>query len=140
MAEDLLENTESYLLPAIRELGMRVVDGEQFTSFDNASVTLAGPGIRLRIVRERSQVFADFGPPSEPQTWYDSAVVMDFLGLSNNAGFHDTNEESMLTGLASFMRSFHPHLQEAFSERCLPTTKTRLEALKAARSKKMFGA
>jgi len=73
----------------VAPLGFTVVQSDTSDSFDNASVVLQAPALRLRVVRERSQVFIDVGPASEPGTWFDSAVVIDYLGLSSKAGFHD---------------------------------------------------
>ena len=98
-----------YLLRSLESLGYRIVESVESQHFDNAECVLASPPVRARIVRERSQFFLDVGPPSDPSLWYDSAVVMEFLGLSRDAGFHDSDTNRVLTGMATFLQSFQPN-------------------------------
>src|SRR4051812_10415344 len=98
MSDDLLDLVKIELLPVVETLGFRVVENQTGRSFDNASVTLHPPFLRLRVVRDRGRMFLDIGPPSPANTWFDSAVVVDYLGLSDNAGFHDEDARRMLRG------------------------------------------
>lgn len=106
MSETLLAFVNECLLPTVEPLGFKVVHSDVATSFDNAMVTLEATDLRVRIVRERSQVFAEFGALAEPNTWFDSAVIIDYLGLSAEAGFHDKNARVVLRGIGSFVLAF----------------------------------
>ena len=139
MPEGLLDIVRRELLPALGPLGFEVVESEAADVFDNATVTLQGPDLRVRIVRERSEVFADFGPRAEPGTWFDSAVLFDYLCLSSQAGFHDRDVSGVLRGIAAFVRSFHGELARAFQPSSLAITKQAIEALKERRAQKLFG-
>jgi hypothetical protein len=140
MPEDLLNLVNEELLAVLTPLGFEVVHSETSDSFDNGSVLLEAPDLRIRIVRERGQVFADFGPPSEPNTWFDSAVVTDYLGLSSRAGFHDRNARGVLQGVGAFVTSFHDELGAKFDRQHLANAKKELDALKEIRAAKLFGA
>ena len=128
-----------YLLRSLESLGYRIVESVESQHFDNAECVLASPPVRARIVRERSQFFLDVGPPSDPSLWYDSAVVMEFLGLSRDAGFHDSDTNRVLTGMATFLQSFQHELSAAFAAEGLAETKRQLDVLRAKRADTEFG-
>ena len=138
VSEDLLRLVETELLPAL-DSDFHVVSSEVSESFDNANVELQSPGLRIRVVRERGRVFADFGPVSEPNTWFDSAVLIDYLGLSPDAGFHDRDARRVLHGIAAFVTSLFSELREKFDPQHLAATKRDLEALMKERAAKLFG-
>jgi hypothetical protein len=127
------------LLPKLREFSYSVADQEQADSFDNASVVLHSPDLRIRLVRERGQVFADFGPSSEPNVWYDSAVIVEFLGLSTDGGFHDRDAHRAMEGIAGFVKSFQRELAAKFANPELSATKQALDELREVRAERLFG-
>lgn len=139
MISDLTSVVERDLLPTLAPLGFRIVSSEVWDSFDNANVVLESALLRIRVVRERSSLLADFGPVSEPNTWFDSTVVADYLGISHDAGFHGRDAHLVLRGLGAFVRSFHTELATAFDPACLRDTKRELEALKGRRAAEQFG-
>ena len=120
--------------------GFVIEDAERSNSFDNEYIVLASPYLRVRVVRERGQTFVDFGPPAEPGTWFDSAVVFDLMGLSEKAGFHSSDSRAVLTGLSAFLASFGAELAALFNSQGLGEVKQRLEDLKTARARAKFGA
>jgi hypothetical protein len=136
---DLLAQIEATLLPLVSCLNLRVIDHSESGSFDNASVTLEGGDLRLRILRERSQVFVDLGPAWDPQSSFDSAVFMDCLGLSDDAGFHDRDAGAVMRGLGSFLRSFADELRNKFSRANFAVTKAELTTLRNARPAARLG-
>lgn len=140
MAEDLLELVRTALIPALAPRSFEVVESETAESFDNAYVVVQAPELRIRILRERSQIFADFGSPSEPNTWFDSAVIMDHLGLSTDGGFHDSDARGVLHGVSTFVAACWTALTEMFDQSHLGATKQELEVLKEKRAAKLFGA
>ncbi|HET9986561.1 MAG TPA: hypothetical protein VFQ38_23490 [Longimicrobiales bacterium] len=140
VSRPLHELVEKYLLPEVASKGMRVVHQEASTSFDNAFVVLQSDDLRVRVVRERGQVFADFGSAAEPGTWFDSAVVMEHLGLSESAGFHDRDAAKALRGLAKFLRALWDELAAEFSSAAFAATKRELIAVRERRDVRRFGA
>ncbi len=139
MPEDLLGLVESHLLSSAAQHGMRVVSHEESGSFDNALVVLQGGDVRVRVIRERSQVFVDFGSSSEPAVWFDSAVVMEYLGLSDTAGWHDRDGAGVLKGLADFLRAFWLELSVRFSPATFPVAKQELTRVREEQSVRRFG-
>jgi len=139
MTEALLDLVNAELLPTIAPLGFKVVETDVSEWFDNAYVILEAPALRVRVLRERSIVVVGFGPTSEPGTWFDSAVLVDYLGLSANAGFHDRDARGVLRGAGAFITSMWNELTAKFSPPELATTKKELRALAEERAAKMFG-
>ena len=132
-AKSLLEIVDANVLPNLAERGFSIVSHEESESFDNAVVTLGSPQLRLRIIRERRQLFLDIGCVAEPDIWFDSAVVFDYLGLSDKGGFHG-REEASLTKMCEFVMVMWRELVLAFSPNSFSKSKKRLEALRDHRA------
>lgn len=139
MSEDLLSLVKTHLLPAVAQHGMRVLSHEESGSFDNAFVVLQKGDVRVRVLRERSQVFVDFGSSAEPAVWFDSAVVMEYLGLSENAGWHGRDSTVVLRGLADFLRTFESELAARFSSGNFTATKRELTRVREDQAVRRFG-
>lgn len=135
---DFLTQVRQELLPLLLPLGFEVVRSEESDSFDNASTVLQSSDFRIRVIRERGISFADFGPLAEPETWFDSAVVLDYLGLSESAGFHERDLSAMLRGLGGFIIAFVGDLRTLFQDQDLAQRKSALIALKEARAARLF--
>lgn len=132
-----LVNTE--LVPAIAPLGFAVVQSYVADSFDNATVELEGPALRLCAFRERGQVFVHIGPKSEPGTWFDSDLVLEYLGLMSSTSHRDRDASTALRGAAALVTSFHAELCGLVEPRQLPATKRALSTLGEQRAAKLFG-
>lgn len=132
-----LVNTE--LLPATAPLGFAVVQSHVADSFDNATVELEGPALRLRAFRERGQVFVDIGPKSEPETWFDSDLVLEYLGLMSSTSHRSREASSALRGAAALVTSFHAELCRLVEPQELLVTKRAISALGERRAEKLFG-
>ncbi|HEV7702638.1 MAG TPA: hypothetical protein VGO46_00040 [Gemmatimonadaceae bacterium] len=139
MSELLLALVKESVLPALEPLGYSVVESIVSDSFDNATVTLEAPKLRIEIVRERSIVRVGFGAVSMPNSWFDSAVVIDYLELSAQAGFHDRNARVVLAGVGAFVRAFQAELEMRFSPAHLAATTAALTTLQNARAATRFG-
>lgn len=138
MTGNLLELVNEELLPALTPLGFRVASSEVADVFDNAAVVLEAPALRVRVLRERSIVVLDVGSVSEQNTWFDSAVVMDYLGLSTDAGFHDRNVRGVLSGAGEFITTMWGELTAKFGPQQFAKTKKDLTALREERAVRLF--
>jgi len=118
--------------------GFRVVQHERSASFGNEEIVIQSERLRLRFVRDRGTVFVDFGSNSEPQAWFDSDVVIAFLELSREGGFHSRDPSEVVNGITSLLQSCSKELYGFFSEANFATSKRRLEALRDARAAKLF--
>jgi hypothetical protein len=134
-----LDLLQAELLPAISPVGFVVVRNECFDSFDNAVVELHAPALRLRVVRERSQVFVDIGPASEPGTWVDSDLVLEHLGLMSSTSHRSREASPVLRGIAALVVSNLAELSMLFDPQHLAATKRAIEVLGEQRAVKLFG-
>lgn len=139
MPEDLLQLVNEELLPTLAPLGFRVVESEAAESFDNAYVVLEAQELRVQVLRERSVVVLAMGPTFEPNTWFDSAVLMDYLGLSPEGGFHDRDARGVLRGAGAFITSMWKELTIMFGQQRVVTTKQELNALREQRAATRYG-
>lgn len=139
MSEKLLQLVIEELLPALAPLGFRVVESEAAESFDNAYVVLEAPTLRVQVLRERSIVLLAIAPTSEPNTWFDSAVLMDYLGLSPDGGFHDRDARGVLRGAGAFITSMWSELTTMFGEQQVVITKQELNTLREQRAAARYG-
>jgi hypothetical protein len=139
MSDELIQLVRVHLLSAIAPLGFEITETEAFDSFDNARVVLRSSELRVLVVRERGQILIDFGPPSEPATWFDSDIVLEHLGLSIDGSFSRENAQDALRGAAAFVLACRSELTRLFAEQHLATTKHELKALKERRADRLFG-
>ena len=139
MTDDLLSQVRSEFLPLVPSYALEVVHHDESSSFGDATVILQAGDLRLRIVRERSQLFADLGSAADPGSWFDSTVVMDCLNISSNAGLHGRDGAAVLKGLANFLNTFRDELLTTFSRSEFPRTKGALVSVRDARAAARFG-
>jgi hypothetical protein len=133
------DDVKSTFLPNAEELGFSIVEERKSEAFGDALVVLQSGDFRLRIVRDRSQIFADFGSAAEPETWFDSTIVMQALGLTTQPLFGGTDPQSVLPSLAAFLKSFWSELMAMFDLRHFAATKAQLTELQDARATKRWG-
>jgi hypothetical protein len=138
-SKSLLKLVETKLMPRLAPLGYRVVEHEKGESFDNASVLIDGPTFHMRIIRERGQLFVDFGSFSEPGQWFDSTVVMGVLGLRGGDGWHSTDADTVLGELAVFVRENEASLKGLFEPSRFSESKGRLLAVREQQSVDRWG-
>lgn len=138
MSSDLAEAVEKRLLPVIAPLGFSIVETVTGTSFDNATVKLQNADMRVRITRERGVVEVDFGPVSQPATWFDSDVVMRYLRVSNDGGLQ-LQAPRVLEATGAFILTFSAEIAAMLDSRLLDATTATMEDLKKKRFREQFG-
>ena len=136
---DLLRAVETELVPRVRHLGFAITEHQEGQSFDNATVTLASGDIRVRVFRERGIVHMEVASVHSPHAWVDSAVLMEHLGLSKDAGFHGSSVGEVLDGIGSFLNSSSADLQRMFDKASFRETNRALEILRDQRSIRRWG-
>jgi hypothetical protein len=130
------DDVRSAFLPNAKDLGFRIVADQKSEAFGDALVVLESDDIRLRIVRDRSQIFADLGSAVEPDTWFDSTIVMQALGLTTKPAFGGTDSQIVLPSIAAFLKSVWLELRAMFEPRHFAATKRQLLELQEARAAK----
>jgi len=130
-----LDLVNAELVPAIAPLGFAIMQSHVADSFDNASVELEGPALRLRAFRERGDVFVDIGPASEPGQWLDSDLMLEHLGLMSSTSDRNREASAALRGAAAWVTMFHAELSELLDAQHLPATKRAIGELGELRSR-----
>jgi hypothetical protein len=119
-----------------KECGCRFVDSRVSDSFGgDAFLILATDNVRVRLVRDRAQLFGDFQKPEASAE--DEAFSIDIVRQ------HLTGEVDYDTFLnaknASFVRSHFRSVERLFDQATFAETRRKLQRLKAERAKKLFG-
>ncbi len=113
----------------------RFVDSHAVTSFGDAYIVLASHALRIRIVRDRGEVIAEFQPdqPVKENDWYDLGLVRRHL-TSTSADSADVDEEG-----AKFLRENLETIEDLFSPERFEETSNALRELGRLRAKEIFG-
>ncbi len=75
--QELLKSHAPWLFD---EFGLNVVaDSYDPSAFGNSTVVLESNDIRLRLVQDRGQVFAEFEPPTESSKWWDLSFILEAI-------------------------------------------------------------
>jgi hypothetical protein len=103
------------------ELCFRLVeDDSDPTRFGNSFVTLEGPSLRVRFVRDRDQTSAEVASRSEPGKWWNLEHVCELIaGRNCEPGFE-------LSAIAALLRDNLPGLMESLGPK-FPETKRELD-------------
>ena len=136
---DLLEAVNVLLLPRVGHLGLQIVDHQEGGSFDNATVTLTGLNVRVRVYRERGIVHMEVASTHSPHAWMDSAVVMEYFALSREGGFHGTSLSVVIDGIGSFLNSSWDELNRIFDQASFRETNRALESVRTEQSVRRWG-
>lgn len=108
---------------------LRFVEGEEGSSFGNAVAVFEGGTLRLRVVRDRGQVFADFGSTVDSTEWFDSRVVASLLETEVDANVGGSDIQLALSGIARFAQDHDGQLEHRFSGAQYQNTKKKLEEI-----------
>ena len=113
----------------------RFVDSRTSTSFGgDAFLVLASDVLRIRLVRDRGQLFMDFQATAErdDRDWYSIDVVRRLLTGERQ----DTAELS--PEYARFLEEHLDEIEKRFSEEELANTRKALKELERIRAKELF--
>lgn len=111
--------------------GFRTVDEEYDPkSFGNAFITYAN-GFRLRIVRDRGDLFVEIGSLDDLSDWYHLPLVLEFLG---DKVTHATCDEEALMKLRERFEVFYPAVRDLL-ENDFAATKPQLERFRNSKAR-----
>jgi hypothetical protein len=89
---------------------LRVVDARfDPKSFGNASVTMAGGGILVRLVTDRADIYGDIARESQPDQWYPLQHAIAAI-----RGGEPSGGPFSVQGFSAELRQYWPHMVEAF--------------------------
>lgn len=102
-----------------------VVSRYDAAEFGNAVVTLAGGGIRVRLVRDRGSVVVDICSIDDPEQWSPlQRALKTFLGSSSPPEMVLTPTEA-----AMLVEQYYDDLKNAYSPKLLAETNKKLVGL-----------
>ena len=133
------EEVDRILAPVLTRLGFRAVFDQQGRAFGDELVEFASDDVRLRIVRDRGQVFADFGSPADVRRFFDAGVVMEHFDPAASWSLqHDTVAES-LRAIGRFVEAVGAELRSTYSPDRYRASLKRLDAIERGRADRRFG-
>lgn len=131
MAE-FFEDVESVVARYLSPLGFTCRATERSEAFGNAWVILEGGNLRLRLVRDRGQIFLDLGSMHDPdENLFDSAIVVEHLNPGSRPEASNWSGEHSLKQIAQFVSILSSELQSAFSLQRYAGTTAALRAIQA---------
>ena len=113
----------------------RFVDSRTSAGFGDAYLDLESDALRVRLVRDRSQLFMDFQSVGQhgDRDWYSIDIVRELV-----TGERQTTAE-LSADYAGFLEQHLDEIERRFSDEELPATVPALKALQDERAKEMFG-
>ncbi len=113
----------------------KFVDSLVSSSFGNALLVLASDTLRLRFVRDRSQLFLDFQSIQQKgkMHWHSIDVVRQLITGKKQQSAELTED------YAIFLRNHLDDIEQCFSKEKLTETVQALQKLKRVRAKELFG-
>ena len=89
---------------------LRVVDAQYDPqAFGNASVTMAGGGVLVRLVTDRGDIYGDIARESQPDQWYPLQH-----GIAAIRGGDPSEGPFSVQGFSAEIRQYWPKLEHAF--------------------------
>ncbi len=108
-------------------------------AFGNAQMGVEYEEIRLRVTRDRDQIFVELSPRAVVADWFDEDVVVELVAGREAAARLEANTARPLTEAASAIQVNLPAILERFRAVTWPGTRTALKALQNERAQRLFG-
>jgi hypothetical protein len=123
-----------------RERGYEPPLYEPSQSFDNAELEYRSAAMRVRVLRERGQVFVDLGPAlGVPAYWFDLPVVLCYLGERGEADRLVAGGQRDVAAVAELLRRHYDRIAPLFAPARYAETTRHLTELRRVRADQMFG-
>lgn len=128
------------------EYGFSLVHEEVFPSFDNAELVFQSRDCRIRVLRERGEIYVDASPLPPTDYWVDLATIVGFLTQGIDAwqyeyisGDYEFRIERQLAKTADKLRSYIGQICELFRDENFAQRRSELEKFKHQRFVKRWG-
>lgn len=122
----------------VERFGFAVVDeARSQAGFGNAYVILQNNDMRVRLVKDRSQLFLDIGPLSDPNTWWDMSLVRRLVGAEDRAAPPPPAVDRIVED-GGFIHAHYTHLKRLLQSDVLSETSRAMKALARERAQQMF--
>lgn len=117
-------------------------------SFGDFAVALQSGDLRLRIVRDKGQVFLDVGTLIDPNIWFDLRTVVEFIRLYRSeeappVGNHELEATAgriagQLDSLSQILKLYYPAIRELFATENYGRNKVGLKTYRRDEVKRLF--
>ena len=125
----------SFIQP-FEKYGFKIVEQEYYPSdFGNAYVTFEDD-LRLRVLRDRGQIFVEVSPLENPDDWYDLRVVLEFLG--EPVDMQRSMEEEGLKELRDKLETMYARMRSLF-DKDHRVTRAQLEQFRNEKARERLG-
>jgi len=118
---------------------LRFVEGEDSEAFGDSLVVFEKGPMIFRAVRDRGQVFADFGAVRDPGTWFDASIVAQRLAIELDPRIGSDDEYGAIDAMSSFIRQNLAQLLSLFAPEHYSRTKWELSELEKRAAGQRFG-
>jgi hypothetical protein len=105
----------------------------------NAQLGIEYDQFRLRVTRDRGQVFVDLSPRWVAADWFDEDVIVELVAGRDAAARLEANLARPLADAADGIRMHLAAIVECFRDVPWPTTRAALRKLQEARAQRLFG-
>ena len=133
MADFLQSVTEAF--KSLLSRGLLTVESSEYDAqaFGNAIVVLAGQNLRIRMVRDRGEVFAEAASSLRPNDWFPLQRAVRAVGISSPP------PEGLLTPqqAAEIVEQYFAELERGFGNSHIGATRTALAELEHFALKKL---
>ena len=139
MAVDFLTEARAAFSFLETARGFRLADDTRRDSFGDAIVDFESATLRVRVLRDRGQVFVDVSPADGPPAWFDLPLLVKYLGDPDAAshlvasGQRDTQEAGDL------LRAHYSEIEGLLGSSRSADVVRRLTSLRLARADRRFG-
>ena len=119
--------------------GFRLVSREASPSFGDALADFEAPTLRVRVLRDGSQVFVDVAPAQNAISWFDLPLLLTFLGEHDAADALLAGGQRDMREVADLLRAHYDEIERTLGQLRSPDVVRRLSQLRLARANARFG-
>ena len=139
MTDDFLTQARAAFSFLEQTRGFRVVSHEARPSFGDALADFESPTLRVRVLRDRGQIFIDVAPAQDPPSWFDLPLLLTFLGEPDAAASLLAGGQSDMREVAALLRAHYDDIERTLGQSRSPDVVRRLGQLRLARAAARFG-
>jgi hypothetical protein len=117
----------------------RLVSHEASPSFGDALADFESPTLRVRVLRDRGQIFVDVAPAQDPASWFDLPLLLTFVGEAEAAEALLAGGQEDVCRVAALLQANYDSIERALGQLRSPDVVRRLSQLRLARANARFG-
>lgn len=119
--------------------GFRLADETRSDSFGDAIVDFESATLRVRVLRDRGQVFVDISPADGTPAWFDLPLLLSHLGERDAAKVLIAGGQRDAQEAADLLRAHYSEVEAMLGSSRSGDVVRRLTELRLARADRRFG-